>query len=268
MRMEEAALALSAFMEISPESEAVEGLRQWLFLQKETLEWDGTVTYVSIINTLLNGSKNQVEDRRLPVVSLNGTPITLSESESLIGSYTVNLNSSEASGGALTIDRESGVPAWGGVVASYIMPVSKVKSEKTAELSIEKKIYLEEGSGRRKLKKTDRLKKGDKVSVTLFIECRKDMEYVAISDIRAACLQPGDWKNGMTAIDGVPLSKEVRKDRTSFFIEQLPAGNYVISYDCNIDRDGEYSLGMATVQSLYSPIQTAHSAGKMIKIGK
>lgn len=268
MRMEEAALALSAFMEISPESEAVEGLRRWLFLQKETLEWDGSVTYVSIINTLLNGSKDQVEDRRLPVVSLNGTPIALLESESLIGSYTVNLNSSEASGGALTIDRESGVPAWGGVVACYIMPVSKVKSEKTAELSIEKKIYLEEGSGRRELKKTDRLKKGDKVSVTLFIECRKDMEYVAISDIRAACLQPGDWKNGMTAIDGVPLYKEVRKDRTSFFIEQLPAGNYVISYDCNIDRDGEYSLGMATVQSLYSPIQTAHSAGKMIKIGK
>ncbi len=92
------------------------------------------------------------------------------------------------------------------------------------------------------------------------------MDYVAVTDSRSACLEPADQTSGYTSSDGLWFYREVRDESTNLFIGFLPKGTHVISYDCYVDRQGAYSLGIATVQSQYAPQMVAHSAGKLITV--
>ena len=156
------------------------------------------------------------------------------------------------------------MPSWGGVISQYIKPINQIKAESCENISVEKRVLLENADG--EIKTAKKYKKGDKLRVTLNLNVKKNMDYVVIRDSRAACLQPDTKISGITMIDGLLSYQEIRSDKTSFFIEHLPAGNYVISYDCHADRDGVYSLGITEVQSLYSPIEAAHSAGSEIEV--
>lgn len=110
------------------------------------------------------------------------------------------------------------------------------------------------------------LKTGDRVRVTLTIACDSDLEYVAVTDPRAACLEPADQISSYTQSDGVWFYREVRDAATNLFIPFLSKGTHVISYDCFTDRAGEYSLGVANAQSQYAPTITAHSAGTLLRV--
>lgn len=263
--VESEVILLELFERIEPGSEYVEKVREDLFLQKETEDWGAEIMTVSLINALVSTSPKEVYSREIPIISVNGGFISLPVTQSLTGNFTVNLDPLKVSGKTIKIERSSGVPAWGGIISQYICPVKDVKKVRLDDLAIDKHVYIKDDKG--KLKETGSFKQGDKVSVVLNITCTKDMDYVVITDSRAACLQPDNKTSGIIFVDGLSLYREIRKEKTSFFIEHLPAGKYVISYECHADRNGEYSLGIAEVQSLYSPAQIAHSAGRILKIG-
>ena len=102
--------------------------------------------------------------------------------------------------------------------------------------------------------------------MTLTIVCDRNLDYVAVTDPRAACLEPADQLSGYTSSDGVWYYREVRNAQTNLFIPYLSKGTHVINYECYVDRDGEYTLGVAQAQSQYAPVITAHSAGESLKV--
>ena len=55
---------------------------------------------------------------------------------------------------------------------------------------------------------------------------------------------------------------------TSLFVEYLPKGTHQFSYDCIVTQTGDFSVGIATAQSLYAPVIVAHSAGKTLVSNK
>lgn len=264
LSLDQEALLLELFQQDGNYPDATESIREKMLLQKETEEWSDETNMPAIIYSLISTSSNSSFSRRLPDIYIDDVLIDLPESQSLIGNYTINLDPKLVSGKKITIKRESGIPAWGGVISQYIRPIKEVNSAKVENLAIEKRIYKEDSKG--KLKEVSSFKKGDKITVVLNITCRKDMDYIALIDSRSACLQPDDRISGISIADGLFAYKEIRSDKTSFFIENMSSGKYVISYECHADRDGEYSLGIAEIQSLYSPAQTAHSSGNIIKV--
>lgn len=259
-------MVLNAYMEINPSSEAVRGIRQWLVLQKETENWGNNDISVNVIHSLLNSGINYSISETLPEIFIDGSKIKIDRGETLTGILTVSLIPSEISGKKMKIINKGERPLWGGVISQYVAPISDIRKIDCENLSIEKKIYaIDEKEGKEIL--TDRnLKKGDMVRVTLTIHCKKDMEYVNLIDDRSACLEPRNWISGISFIDGLPVYMETRTDRTSLFIENLSEGIHILTYDCYVTREGEYSNGIAKVQSLYSPLQAAHSKGSIIKI--
>ena len=102
--------------------------------------------------------------------------------------------------------------------------------------------------------------------MTLFINAGRDMDYVAVTDERSACLEPVDQLSGYRHSDGVGFYREVRDAQTNLFFGWLPKGQHVVSYDCRVSQDGEFSCGIATAQSQYSPLTVAHSAGSLLKV--
>ena len=262
------ARALQAFAEIEPAAEAVDGLRQWLVLQKETEDWGASTASAGVISAILNSGTDWTDSQDLPQILLDGKPVDISGAEMLTGIITVQLTPEQASGNRLSIVRTGNGPAWGGVISQYVAPIGDVKAESCENLKIEKQLLLlTDSDGATKVEKVKgSLKPGDKVRVTLTLTCKKDMDYVAVIDERAACLEPADQLSGYSLNDGLGVYREVRDTKTSFFIGYLPKGVNVISYDCYVDRDGEYALGIASAQSQYSPLQSAHSAGSAITV--
>lgn len=264
-RISVTARALEAFSIIEPGGEAEEGLRQWLLLQKETEDW-GAYSYTSGVIAAIMASGGDPAVSALPVVTINGKPLKFPESSSISASAVVSLDPSAVSGKELKITKGDISPMWGGIISQYIAPATEIKRVDCDNLSIEKRIVVVETGAKGKVAKEGKLKVGDKVRVTLTITCGKDMDYVAVIDERAACLEPDDQISGYTFTDGLGMYREVRDSRTSFFIGFLPKGVNVISYDCTVDRPGTYTSGMASAQSQYAPQQTAHSAAPLLTI--
>ena len=79
-------------------------------------------------------------------------------------------------------------------------------------------------------------------------------------------MQPESQLTSYTLENGLWILRETRDSATNFYITHLPKGQYIISYDVYADRDGEYSTGIATAQSQYYPMITAHSAGCVVKV--
>lgn len=264
MGIEDEVLILELFEKAGAASELTERVTENMLLQKETQDWNAKQNVAGIVYALMSVSQENFKEHVAPEIFIGNRRIELPVIQGLTGNYTINLKAEEVSGKTLKIKKSIGLPSWGGVVSQYIAPIADVKSQGTDQLTVEKHVYKEDSTG--KLQEVKEIEKGDKVIVTLNVACRKDMDYVALVDSRSGCLQPEAQISGMTTADGVMAYMETRASKTSYFIEHLPAGNYVISYICHADREGEYSLGICEVQSLYAPTQTAHSGGTVMEV--
>ena len=260
------AAVLEAYSEIEPDSPAVDGLRQWLLLQKSTEDLGADSDTVEVIRAIVACGTQWISPEAAPLVTVGENQLGIPEGESLPGILTLQLEPEFASGKQLEIRKTSSSPAWGGVVSQYLAPIKDVKAEKCENLKIDKKLLVVNESSQGTVVSESPLKVGDKVRVTLTLTCRKDMNYVAVTDSRSACLEPADQVSAYTVKDGLGMYREVRDTGTSFFIDFLPKGIYVLTYDCYVDREGEYANGVATVQSQYSPLDIAHSAGAIINV--
>lgn len=258
------AQVLEAYSQISPSSSMVDGLRQWLLLSRQTQDWGGGNEAADIIQAILESGSDWTASASAPELYIGDRKIELNRISQLTGSLTYSLTGEN---GELTIHRSAEGPAWGGIVSQFVAPIKDVTVAKTPQLSIEKNLYVIDNNADGTQALSSSLKTGDRVRVTLTLKCDRDLQYVAVTDSRSAALEPADQLSGYTSSDGLWYYREVRNASTNLFIPFLSKGTHVISYECYVDRNGNYSVGIAEAQSQYAPVISAHSSGKMIKIG-
>jgi len=116
------------------------------------------------------------------------------------------------------------------------------------------------------LHRTDAFKVGDKVQVRTVIKVIKDMDYVTVTDERAACFEPVDQLSGCRYADGDWYYHETKDSQTNLFFNSLPRGTHVIAYDVWVTAPGQFTSGIATLQCQYAPQLSAHSAGATINV--
>ena len=258
-------LTLTAFGEIDPKNEYVDRIRDAIILssQREALgeRRDAAQTVFALLTT---GSEWQTS-RQMPRFYLDGSPLALPERSMNVGSYSVTLDPRKASGAQLEIRREAGLPAWGGVVSQYVAQLDEVKAQGSPSLSIRKEII--------QVKTDDKgvsgalgLAVGDAIRVNLFVTNDEDLDYVVIKDGKGACVALDQQTSGYVTSDGIGFYRELRASEVNLYIPRLPKGSHVISYDGFIDRGGEYSSGIVSAQSLYSPVISAHSEAQALVV--
>ena len=260
------ARVLEAFSAIRPHSTDIDKLRQWLVLSRQTENWGDSRNLAGVIRALLSSGTKWTVPSETPSFRIGGREIAAPHIAKYTGSLTVDLNPLEVSGKTLEVVKKSSGPSWGGVISQYVAPILDVKAEKVPQLSIAKAVYVIERGQTGEKAVSSQLRVGDRVRVTLSITSDRDMDYVAVTDARSACLEPDGQVSGYISSDGVGMYMEVRNESTNLFIPFLPKGTHVISYDCHVDRQGVYSLGIATAQSQYSPLMVAHSAGAELSV--
>ena len=143
-----------------------------------------------------------------------------------------------------------------------------MRAHEVPQLKVEKALLpvaVGEG-GKTASKDATTFKKGDRVRVTLTLTADRELDYLLLTDRLGAWMQPADQLTEYISQDGLWMLRETRTADVNFYITRLPKGKYVISYEVNAARDGEYSNGIAAAQSQYYPLITAHSAGRIINV--
>jgi uncharacterized protein YfaS (alpha-2-macroglobulin family) len=114
----------------------------------------------------------------------------------------------------------------------------------------------------------NRLKVGDKVKVRIVLRADRDMEYIHLQDMRAACFEPQNVISSSKWQNGLSYYESTKDASTDFFFSRLPKGTHVFEYTLFATQEGDFSNGISTVQCMYAPEFSAHSAGMNVKVEK
>ena len=266
------AQALEAFHEITPKSPSIDLLRQWLIIERQAQDWGSDAQLAEVIYAVLSTGSDWTVFNEPARVYLGGKELHPAGRDRLTGSFTMLLNATEASGSELRIVKSGKHQAWGGIVAKYISPIEDVKEFSESDVTVSKRILTVEQDGDgtevRPLGKNDSVAIGQRLRVQLTVTSERDIDYAVITDERGGCMALADQLSHFVWQDGTGFYREVRDGSTNFFLPRLPKGDFILEYDCFAGQEGTFSIGIATLQSLYAPSLSAHSAGAQIQVHK
>lgn len=257
---------LMTFSLIDPGCTDIDNLRQWLILQKGAQNWGSGQIASTAVAAILSTSDSWFVPSEGAKISVGKEQVIVNEPERLTGEIMAALPVS-AGGKTLKIERKGNTPSWGAIFSRYTDDMTKTASKSCPELSIEKTVYeFDSSDNKSTVISTSTLKLGAKVRVTLTVNAETDMDYVTIVDDRPACFEPVDQLSGTIIADGLYFYRENRDSSTRIFIDHLPKGSYILTYDMWVNNAGTYTSGLASVQSQYAPQYAAHSSGSTIVV--
>jgi len=111
------------------------------------------------------------------------------------------------------------------------------------------------------------MEKNQRVTVTLTIITTKAMDNVVLTDHRAACFEPVSSHSGYVwSWSSTNYYLDVKDAASVFYINHLPKGKHVITYDCYLTQSGSFAAGLADVECTYAPEYTVHTAGGSLSV--
>ena len=238
-------------------------MQQWLLHEKRTTAWSTSINTVNAVYAfMLDGGSgrlgNSPANGKAVAMSLDGKALTLPTATAGLGYVKTSLEGSHAR--SLTIDKTNNGTSWGAVYAQFTQQASKV-ARAAAGLSVKRELVVVNAKAKAGDKR-DGLKVGDKVKVRVTITADRDYDFVQVEDKRAACLEPVDQVSGYQW--GCYL--ETKDNVTNYFFDHLSKGTHVVETEYYIDRSGNYTSGIATVQCAYSPEFCGREGGKIINV--
>ena len=90
--------------------------------------------------------------------------------------------------------------------------------------------------------------------------------YPAMKDMRASSFEPMNVLSSFKWQGGLGYYESTADAATNFFFSWLPKGTFVFEYPLRVTYNGDFSNGITTVQSMYAPEFTSHSAGIRVKV--
>ena len=253
------AMAIVALQAIAPDDrQTLAEMQRWLLQEKRTQAWDTPLNSVDAIYAFLcdNSLSTNVEPAR---ITIDGKLLEMPQATAGIGYQKTSM---EGTGGAtLAVEKTSGATSWGSVYAQFMKPATDVSASGT-ELSVKREVLVIDGDKRRPLSASDELTVGDRVVVRITITAGRDLDFVQVSDRRAACMEP------VTRLSGYKgYHYETPKDnRTDYFFDRMAKGRHVVETEYYIDRAGTYASGTCIAECAYSPEFRAVDGGSKINV--
>lgn len=277
--IEAQSLLIETFTELGADASEINALKIWLIKQKQVQQWETPkATADAVYALLIHGSD-----------WLNSTP----EIQIHIGDQTINSASEKSQAGTgylkkrfapekispsmgdidVKVTQNQNQVAWGAIYWQYFEDLDKISKAETP-LNLRKQLFVRKNSDRGPvlqeigLTASDghNLRVGDQVVVRLVLTSDRDLEFVHLKDTRAAGLEPVDVISGYRFQDGLGYYQSTRDLSTQFFFDNLWKGTYVFEYTVTVQQAGEFSNGIATIQSMYAPEFSSHSEGFRISV--
>ena len=256
---------MDAFRRGGAKAGEMDRMKRWLLKQKQTQKWESAHATMDAVYALLSTGTDWFSSENKTKVTVAGKAI---EGTEYIKETWYNTEIVPQMG-RVKIENSGNAPAWGALYRQYYEDLDKI-TKTDASLDVEKLLFLEktDASGTKLIPVTgnDPLKVGDKVIVRLTVRTDRDLEFVHLKDMRAAAFEPAEQLSGVKWQGGV-LYYQTSKDASSnFYFDVLPRGTYVFEYGVFVARAGDYSNGITTIQCMYAPEFTSHTAGIRVNV--
>ena len=274
--IEAQALLIEAFTEVADDAQAVDDLKVWLIKQKQTQYWNTTkATSDAIYALLLRGSDWLVNEPTV-TIALGGETIRSTEIKTEAGTgyfkkrYEGDAVKADMGNISVNVDQtqNEGV-AWGAVYWQYFEDLDKITGSETP-LNLRKQLFIQRNTSNgpvlEEITAANPLKVGDKVTVRIELRVDRDMEYVHLKDMRAACFEPINVLSGYRYQGGLGYYESTRDVATNFFFDHLRKGTYVFEYPVFVSQAGDFSNGISTIQCMYAPEFSSHSKGIRVEV--
>jgi hypothetical protein len=284
--IESQAMMIEAFMDIDKNNTTVDDLKTWLLKQKQTQNWKTTKATAEACYALLLGGNNWLAEEKEVTINLGNTIVKSTDdaTEAGTGYFKKRLDAEKvkAEMGNISVSiksSDSKVPplgggggmgsSWGSIYWQYFEDLDKITSAETP-LKLVKKLFIEKNSDKGPvlvaLADGAQLKVGDKIKVRIELKVDRDMEYVHMKDMRAACMEPINVLSEYKYQGGLGYYESTKDASTNFFFGWLARGSYVFEYPMFVTHAGNFSNGITTIQCMYAPEFTSHSEGIRVNV--
>jgi hypothetical protein len=274
--VETQSLLIEAFREIGFDAGIDRSLKTWLLKQKQTHNWTTTTATADACYALLLGGEDWLNAERSVELKLGDKKVDFA------GAADVGYNKKVFDGpfvnpsmGNITVTMYtkggSRSPAWGAVYWQYFDMLDRITPPVgKAVLSIRKRIFVKRNTDRGpvldSLADNGTLKPGDQVVVRVELRADRDMEYVHMKDMRAACMEPLEVISGYRWKDGLGYYESTKDVSTEFFFDHLPRGVHVFEYGLSVAQSGNFSNGITSIECMYAPEFSYHSEGIRVNV--
>lgn len=250
--------ALDAFSLIDPEAPQTVGLRQWLVMQKQATEWgDSPAASLLVASILTSGGNYRADAAGSISVTVNGRDLPVEPIDRRLGYLRSGIETGNLPA-EVVVRRSGDVASWGSVMRRSRRLITDVEAAGVEDLSIEKRLILPAGA--------NTVKVGDRLTVELTIRVGRNLNYVTITDSRAACMEPVDQIPYSRMSEGVMFYMEPRDASTNIFVTTMPKGTYILTYEVTANNAGSFASGIANAQCQQAAELTAHSSGSVITV--
>jgi uncharacterized protein YfaS (alpha-2-macroglobulin family) len=279
--IETQALIIEAFGEIHPDShpdktKTIDNLKVWLLKNKQTNQWKTTKATTEAVYALLLQGSDRISVTEAVAVRVGGSKIEPSKLDGVkveagTGYYKTswNTNEIEPQMSEVQLSKKGDGIAWGALYWQYFEDLNKITSSENP-LKLKKKLFLKKntdtGEEISEITSKTELKVGDLVRVRIELRSDRDTEFLHMKDLRAAGFEPINVLSSYKWQDGLGHYESTKDASTNFFFDNLPKGVYVFEYDLRVNNAGEFSNGITTIQSMYSPEFSSHSEGVRVKV--
>lgn len=251
--------AMEAIQCVEKDEKMLEEMKRWLLKQKQVQCWNTPLATADAVYALLSDGMALTESGQMQAVAGN---VTLETPKDGLGCISHTLSGAEAEVKTLTVSHTGKVAGWGAVYAQYLEDMDRVKAFEGKGLQVSRE-YIYKGKA---LSAKEKLQVGDKLTVRLTLRADRDMDFVCLKDERAACMEPVRQISGYEWSDGLGRYRVSGDAATTFFMDHLRKGTYVIEYEVHVDRSGVYQAGTSEIQSVYAPEFGSHTEGYTLYI--
>ena len=94
---------------------------------------------------------------------------------------------------------------------------------------------------------------GDLLEVELELESKNDYDYLIFEDIKPAGCETVEVQSGGITGKGVYANRELRDQKTAFFLDSLPQGRRTLSYRLRAEMPGQFRSLPVNAYAMYAP---------------
>jgi uncharacterized protein YfaS (alpha-2-macroglobulin family) len=274
--VETQALLIEAFDEVANDTKAVEEMKIWLLKNKQTNDWKTTKATTAACYALLMRGTDLLSESNEPEITIGGQKLAELQQpnatkEAGTGYQKVSIAGANVKPemGRVEVENNNQTIAWGALYWQYFEQLDKITSANTG-VKIKKQLFIQKASDKgdvlTPLTTSNVLAPGDLLKVRIEIYCDRDMEYIHLKDMRSSGFEPVNVISQYKYQDGLGYYESTKDASTNFFISYMPKGTYVFEYPLRVTHAGNFSNGITSLQSMYAPEFTTHSAGIRVSV--
>jgi len=264
---------IELFVEAANRPADVNEMKTWLLRNKQIKNWGNTKATAAACYALLAKGGYELTDAPKTSILINNEPLEKLKPKLKQEEGIQNINTSwtgqeiKTSLGQIKIINPGKSIGWGAMFWQYTEKPDKVTASNT-QVEIERKYYIQKqtdaGPRLTAVSAGNLPTTGDVLKVVINIKAGRDFDYIHLKDMRPAGTEPIGTLSEPQYRDGLYYYKEIKDAATNFFINRLDKGNYVFEYSLRVVQPGNYSTGITSLESMYAPEFSAHTAGQRL----